>query len=101
MGFDISTDSTIRYGVYQAWRVRVVGTSDSVKAPVSAKESAYVLIYPRNPDWSFCAKKYSVVSLKGGARRIVYTDFQARKGKRHRCECRLAAPLGRFMRLKS
>jgi hypothetical protein len=79
MGFDISTDSTVRYGVYQAWKVRVVGTSDSVKTPASARESAYVLIYPRNPDWKFCAKKYSVMSLKGGARKIVYTDFQEGK----------------------
>ena len=76
MGFDLWTDSTIRYGVYQAWKVRVIGTSDSVKTPASPKDSAYVLIYPRNPDWKFCAKKYSVMSLKGGARRIVYTDFQ-------------------------
>ena len=76
MGFDISTDSTVRYGVYQAWKVRVVGTSDSVKTPASARDSAYVLTYPRNPDWKFCAKKYSVTSLKGGARKIVYTDFQ-------------------------
>jgi len=76
MGFDISTDSTVRYGVYQAWMVRVVGTSDSVKTPTSAKDFAYVLTYPRNPDWKFCAKKYNVTPLKGGARRIVYTDFQ-------------------------
>ena len=76
MGFDISTDSTVRYGVYQAWKVRVVGTSNSVKTPASAKDSAYVLIYPRNPDWKFCAKKYNVAPLRGGARRIVYTDFQ-------------------------
>jgi hypothetical protein len=76
MGFDISTDSTVRYGVYQAWKVRVVGTSDSVKTPASSKDSAYVLIYPRNADWKFCAKKYNVAPLRGGARRIVYTDFQ-------------------------
>ncbi len=49
--------------------MRVVGTTDSVETPASAKDSAYVLIYPRNPDWKFCAKKYSVVSLKGGAGR--------------------------------
>jgi hypothetical protein len=76
MGFDISTDSTVRYGVYQAWKVRVVGTSDSVKMPASSKDSAYVLIDPRNANWKFCAKKYSVAPLRGGARRIVYTDFQ-------------------------
>jgi hypothetical protein len=76
MGFDMSTDSTVRYGVYQAWKVRVVGTSDSVKMPASSKDSAYVLIYPRNADWKFCAKKYNVAHLRGGARRIVYTDFQ-------------------------
>src|SRR5215470_16864844 len=52
-GADIITDSTIRYGVYQAWKVRVIGTSDSQRTPISVKDSAYVLIYSRNPDWKF------------------------------------------------
>jgi hypothetical protein len=83
-GFDIETEFTVRYGVYQAWKVRVVGTSDSAKAPNSAKESVYVLIYPRdrNPDWTFCARKYRVVS--GKAARVIYTDFQ--DGKEHTVE---------------
>ncbi len=74
-GFDIQTELSIRYGVYQAWKVRVVGTSDSEKAPSSTRDGVYALIYARNPDWKFCAKKYSVVSAKDGGRNITYTDF--------------------------
>jgi hypothetical protein len=58
---DIITDLSVRYGVYQAWKVRVIGTSDSQKTPTSAKDGAYVLSYSRNPDWKFAAKKYKVV----------------------------------------
>jgi hypothetical protein len=76
LGFDVITDSTVRYGVYQVWKVRAVGISDSMQSPASTRDSAYVLIYPRNPDWKFCARKYSVQTLTGGARKIVYTDFQ-------------------------
>jgi hypothetical protein len=43
--------------------------------PTSTQDGVYVLIYPRYPDWKFCAKKYSVVSSKDGARNITYTDF--------------------------
>jgi len=75
-GFDMETELTVRYGVYQAWKVRVVGDSDSPRAPTSTKVSMYVLIYPRNPDWRFCAKKYRFEALDNGARRIIYTDFQ-------------------------
>jgi hypothetical protein len=75
-GFDIETELTVRYGVYQAWKVRVVGSSDSPRAPTSTKVSAYVLIYPRNPDWRFCARKYRFEALDNGARKITYTDFQ-------------------------
>jgi len=75
-GFDIVTDHSIRYGVYQAWKIRVVTTSDSEKAPNSAKDGVYVLIYARHPDWIFCATKYSIVSARDGGRKITYTDFQ-------------------------
>jgi hypothetical protein len=74
-GFDIRTELGIRYGVYQAWKVRVVGTSDSQKMPTSTKDGVYVLIYPRNPDWKFCVNKYSVVPAEAGARNLTYTDF--------------------------
>ncbi len=73
---DIIADTTIRYGVYQAWKVRNIGVSDSVKAPASARDSAYVLVYPRNPDWKFCARKYRIESFPNRARKITYTDFQ-------------------------
>jgi hypothetical protein len=76
IGFDIVTESSVRYGVYQAWKVHVVGTSDSFKTPTLTRDSVYVFIYPRNPDWKFCAKKYNVVSLKAGTRKIVYTGSQ-------------------------
>jgi hypothetical protein len=75
-GFDIQTELTIRYGVYKAWKVRVVGISDSQKSPTSTKISAYVLIYPRNPDWRFCARKYRFETQNNGAKKITYTDFQ-------------------------
>ena len=75
-GFDVVSERTVRYGVYQAWRVRIVSTSDSQKAPVSTRDATYVLLYPRNPDWIFGATKYSVMSTQGGAKKITYTDFQ-------------------------
>jgi hypothetical protein len=72
-GFDVETETTVRYGVYQAWKVRVIGTSDSQVARASTKVSAYVLIYPRNPDWVFCARKYGskLEQPKMSPRRIV------------------------------
>lgn len=75
-GFDVETELGVRYGVYQAWKVRVVGTSDSQKAPTSTRDAVYVLLYPRNPDWKFCARKYSVLSANTGEKNITYTDFQ-------------------------
>lgn len=75
-GFDVESERTVRYGVYQAWRVRIVSTSDSQKAPVSTRDAVYVLLYPRNPDWIFGATKYSVVSTQAGAKKITYTDLQ-------------------------
>jgi hypothetical protein len=76
IGLDIITDSTIRYGVYQAWKVRITRTADSIKEPTSTKESGYVLTYPRNPDWIFCAKRYNVLSSSTRDRTVIYTDFQ-------------------------
>jgi hypothetical protein len=76
IGLDIITDSTVRYGVYQAWKVRITRTADSIKEPTSTKESVYVLTYPRNPDWIFCAKRYNVLSSSTRDRTVIYTDFQ-------------------------
>jgi hypothetical protein len=73
-GFDIITDSTVRYGVYQAWKVRIIETSDSEKKPPSTSDSAYVLRYPRNLDWVFFAKRY--ILSASATRTLVYTDFQ-------------------------
>ncbi len=74
-GFDIVTEHSVRYGVYQALKIRVITSSDSEKAPSSTRDGVYALIYARNPDWKFCAKKYSVASAKDGGRNITYTDF--------------------------
>jgi hypothetical protein len=76
---DIVSDYTVRYGVYQAWKVRVISTSDSQGAPTSTKDSVYVLVYARHPDWKFCARKYRIESSNDGARKIIYTDFQDRR----------------------
>ena len=75
-GADVFTDSTVRYGVYQAWKVRVIGTSDSKKMPTSLKDSTFVLSYSRNLDWRFAAKKYKVVRTTNGGQNVTYTDFQ-------------------------
>lgn len=73
---DIVSEYTVRYGVYQAWKVRVIRILDSQKAPVSTKVSVYVLVYPRHPDWKFCARNYRIESSNNGERKIIYTDFQ-------------------------
>ena len=75
-GADIITDGSVLYGVYQAWKVRIIATSDSQKTPTSARDGAYFLSYSRNPDWKFAAKKYKVVRTTSGGHRIAYTDFQ-------------------------
>lgn len=75
-GADIETDNTVRYGVYQAWKVRIIRASDSQKMPTSVKDSAYVLSYSRNPDWKFAAKRYKVVRTGNGGHNVTYTDFQ-------------------------
>jgi hypothetical protein len=85
-GFDIETDGTVRYGVYQAWKVRVIRTSDSEKAPTSTKDGIYVLVYPRNPDWKFAAKGYKSVRTANVGRTLTYTDFQ----DGHECTVKLS-----------
>ena len=75
-GFDIITDLTVRYGVYQAWKIRVARLTDSQKAPASLKDAVYVLVYKRNPDWRFAAKKYKVDRTASGGQNFMYTDFQ-------------------------
>jgi hypothetical protein len=62
--------------VYQAWKVRVIRTSDSEKAPTSTKDGSYVIIYPRNYDWKFAAKNYKSVRTATGGQNLTYTDFQ-------------------------
>jgi hypothetical protein len=76
IGPDIITDETVRYGVYQVWRARVTATSDTQKTAASAKDGAYVLIYARNPDWRFAAKRYKVERTASGGQTVTYTDFQ-------------------------
>ena len=73
---DIVTDHSVRYDVYRAWKVRVLRSSQSNKTPISTGPGVYVLIYPRNPAWIFCATKYRIETLKDLARRIIYTDFE-------------------------
>ena len=76
MGIDVITESTVRYGNYQVWKVRVLTSYDTDKAASSAKQSVFLLDYPRQPDWKFCAKKYALTAAGGGARKLTYTDFQ-------------------------
>jgi len=75
-GADIITDSTVRYGVYKIWKVRVIGTSDSQKAPASVKDGTFILTYSRNPDWNFAAKKYKVVRRTNAGQSVTYMDLQ-------------------------
>lgn len=76
IGVDIITDDTVRYDVYQAWKVRVLKTTGTKSTPVSAKDGVYVLIYGRNPDWKFAVKKYRVERRADGGQIVTYTDFQ-------------------------
>jgi hypothetical protein len=75
IGLDIITDDSVRYGVYEVWKVHVMATSDTQKARASAKDGAYVLIYARNPDWRFAAKRYQVERTATGGQILTYTDF--------------------------
>jgi len=54
----------------------VLASYDTDKAASSAKESVYLVDYPRQPDWKFCARKYALTEVGGGARNLTYTDFQ-------------------------
>jgi len=76
MGIDVITESTVRYGNYQVWKVRVLASYDTDKAASSAKQSVFLLDYPRQPDWKFCARKYTLTAVGGGTRKLTYTDFQ-------------------------
>lgn len=76
MGIDVITETSVRYGTYQIWKVRVLAGFDTDNAASSAKDSVYLLDYPRQPDWKFCARKYTLTALGGGARSLTYTDFQ-------------------------
>ena len=75
-GADIMTDSTVRYGVYQAWKVRIIATSDTQKTPISVRDGVYVLSYSRNPDWKFAVKKFNLVRTPKGGQDLSYTDLQ-------------------------
>ena len=72
LGVDISG----RYGNYQAWKVRWLSKTTSVELPSSPKPGMFVLSYPRNPDWVFCARSYQL-SGEGSTRRLTYVDFQS------------------------
>jgi hypothetical protein len=74
---DVITEDpgSIRYGVYRIYRTRVLRETDSEKQPASAAEGDFVLIYRRDPDLKFCAKRYRFESESSGARKITYTDF--------------------------
>jgi hypothetical protein len=76
IGIDVITETSVRYGTYQIWKVRVLAGYDTDNAASSAKDSVYLLDYPRQPDWKFCARKYTLTALGGGARSLTYTDFQ-------------------------
>jgi hypothetical protein len=75
--FDVITEDpgTIRYGVYRIYRTRVLRETDSQKQPASLAEGAFVLLYRRDPDLKFCAKRYRFENEPSGARKITYTDF--------------------------
>jgi len=76
MGIDVITETAVRYGNYQIWKVRVLAGYVTDNAASSAKDSVYLLDYPRQPDWKFCARKYDLTALGGGARKLTYTDLQ-------------------------
>lgn len=76
MGIDVITETAVRYGNYQIWKARVLAGYDTDNAASSTKDSVYLLDYPRQPDWKFCARKYNLTALGGGARKLTYTDFQ-------------------------
>ena len=75
---DVETEDpgSIRYGVYKIYQVRVVRETDSEKQPVSPVDGAFVLIYHRDPDMKFCARRYRFERESSGERKITYTDCE-------------------------
>jgi len=75
---DVETEDpgSMRYGVYKIYQARVVRETDSEKQPASAADGAFVLIYRRDPDLKFCARRYRFEREPSGERKITYTDFE-------------------------
>ena len=75
---DVETEnpSSMRYGVYKIYQTRVVRETDSEKQPASPADGAFVLIYRRDPDLKFCARRYRFEREPSGERKITYTDFE-------------------------
>lgn len=75
---DVGTEDpgSIRYGVYRIYRTRVLQETDSEKQPASPADGAFVLIYRRDPDLKFCARRYRFEREPSGERKITYTDFE-------------------------
>ena len=75
---DVETEDpgSIRYGVYKIYQARVVRETDSEKQPASPADGAFVLIYRRDPDLKFCARRYRFEREPSGERKITYTDFE-------------------------
>jgi hypothetical protein len=75
---DVETEDpgSMRYGVYKIYQARVVREMDSEKQPASAADGAFVLIYRRDPDLKFCARRYRFEREPSGERKITYTDFE-------------------------
>jgi hypothetical protein len=75
---DVETEDpgSMRYGVYKIYQTRVVRETDSEKQPASPADGAFVLIYRRDPDLKFCARRYRFEREPSGERKITYTDFE-------------------------
>ena len=75
---DVETEDpgSIRYGVNKIYQARVVRETDSEKQPASPADGAFVLIYRRDPDLKFCARRYRFEREPSGERKITYTDFE-------------------------
>src|SRR5882672_12726020 len=75
---DVETEDpgSMRYGVYKIYQTRVVRETDSEKLPASTVDGAFVLIYRRDPDLKFCARRYRFERERSGERKITYTDFE-------------------------
>ena len=75
---DVETEypGSMRYGVYKIYQARAVRETDSEKQPASSADGAFVLIYRRDPDLKFCARRYRFEREPLGGRKITYTDFE-------------------------